>query len=78
MLVTGEQMCWRQVWDVDDKITSKITYRSSTLRVMDRPFSFLKIICLANTHLFHRGSFSLTQKIVCFHGYIDVGDQMSW
>ena len=39
----------------------------STIRVMDRPLSFLKIICLANMHLFHRGSFSLTQKIVCFH-----------
>ena len=57
--VTDTPFCYQR----NDVINSTV---ESTIRVMDHPLSFLKIICLANTHLSHKGSFSLTQKIVCF------------
>ena len=41
----------------------------STIRAMDRPLSFLKIIYLAYTHLFHRGSFAFNRRIVCFRPF---------
>ena len=55
--VTDTPLCYQH----NDVTNSTV---KSTIRVMDRPLSVLKII--ANTHLFHGRSFSFTRKIICF------------
>ena len=55
--VTDTPLCYQHNYVTNSTV-------KSTIRVMNRPLSVLKII--ANTHLFHGRSFSFTRKIICF------------